>query len=104
MVKVGYYFCRAIKTLLIYSRFWSFLGKKKSCDYATVSVKTLYTFFNWLLSQQHGKNGRKRRGTKFASSLWTYWKVFRLVYKRAMHTKIDGKLSRSMHKVSLTLL
>ncbi|KAF1364477.1 hypothetical protein EJ07DRAFT_27239, partial [Lizonia empirigonia] len=41
----------------------------------------------------------ERRGTKFASSLGTYWKVFRLVYERATEIKLDGKMNRSMHKV-----
>ncbi|OCK73803.1 hypothetical protein K432DRAFT_311992, partial [Lepidopterella palustris CBS 459.81] len=31
--------------------------------------------------------------------LGTYWKVFRLVYKRATGVKLDAKLNRSMHKV-----
>ncbi|CAI9635546.1 unnamed protein product [Alternaria burnsii] len=34
-----------------------------------------------------------------ASSLGTYWKVFRLVYERATGARLDGKISRSMHKV-----
>lgn len=64
-----------------------------------MSVRTLHTFFDWLLNQRQGKGGRKRRGTKYASSLGTYWKVFRLVYERATGDKIDGKTNRSMHKV-----
>lgn len=81
------------------SRCWTFLGQQRLCDYTTVSIARLHTFFDWLLRQQCGKGGRKRRGTKFASSLGTYWKVFRLVYERATSSKIDGKLNRSMHKV-----
>ena len=66
-----------------------------------MSVRNLYTFFNWLLDQRRGKGGRRRRGTKHASSLGTYWKVYRLVFERATGTKIDGKLTRSMHKVTI---
>ncbi|KAI1664624.1 DUF3435 domain containing protein [Pyrenophora tritici-repentis] len=78
---------------------WIYLKKDHYRAYATVSVATLYTFFDWLLSQHQGKGGRKRRGTKLASSLGTYWKVFRLVYERATGVKLDGKMNRSMHKV-----
>ncbi|KAF1352703.1 hypothetical protein EJ07DRAFT_168822 [Lizonia empirigonia] len=78
---------------------WTYLKKDHYRAYTTVTVATLYTFFDWLLSQRHGKGGRKRRGTKLASSLGTYWKVLRLVYERATGIKLDGKMNRSMHKV-----
>ncbi|KAF1979399.1 hypothetical protein BU23DRAFT_447357, partial [Bimuria novae-zelandiae CBS 107.79] len=78
---------------------WTYLGRTDLRSHATVSVRTLYTFFNWLLDQRQGKGGRKRRGIKFASSLGTYWKVYRLVYERATSLKLDGKMNRSMHKV-----
>ncbi|KAH7119589.1 C2H2 finger domain protein [Dendryphion nanum] len=78
---------------------WTFIGKDSLRDYSTVSVRSLHTFFNWLLDQRRGKGGRRRCGTKHASSLGTYWKVYRLVFERATGTKIDGKLTRSMHKV-----
>ncbi|KAF2804456.1 uncharacterized protein BDZ99DRAFT_491224 [Mytilinidion resinicola] len=48
---------------------------------------------------RRGKRGRKLLGTKFASSFRTYWKVLRLVYKRATSNKINSKINRSMHKV-----
>ncbi|KAH8710290.1 hypothetical protein GQ44DRAFT_714462 [Phaeosphaeriaceae sp. PMI808] len=78
---------------------WTYLRKGHYRAYATVSVATLHTFFDWLLGQRRGKGGRKRRGTKLTSSLGTYWKVFRLVYERATGVKLDGKMNRSMHKV-----
>ncbi|KAF2682551.1 hypothetical protein K458DRAFT_307420 [Lentithecium fluviatile CBS 122367] len=78
---------------------WTYLRKDHYRAYATVSVATLYTFFDWLLGQRRGKGGRKRRGTKLTSSLGTYWKIFRLVYERATGVKLDGKMNRSMHKV-----
>ncbi|KAF2844244.1 hypothetical protein T440DRAFT_436700 [Plenodomus tracheiphilus IPT5] len=78
---------------------WTYLKEDRLRDYATVTVSTLYTFFDWLLNQRQGKGGRKRRGTKFASSLGTYWKVYRLVYERATSAKLDQKINRSMHKV-----
>jgi hypothetical protein len=68
--------------------------------YNDISLKFLRSFFDWLLSQRRGKAGRKRRGTKCASSLGTYWKVFRLAYERATGLKIDGKMNRPMHKVT----
>ncbi|KAF2844187.1 hypothetical protein T440DRAFT_35572, partial [Plenodomus tracheiphilus IPT5] len=78
---------------------WTYLREDRLRDLATVTVSTLYTFFDWLLNQRQGKGGRKRRGTKFASSLGTYWKVYRLVYERATSAKLDQKMNRSMHKV-----
>ncbi|KAF1964005.1 hypothetical protein BU23DRAFT_521662, partial [Bimuria novae-zelandiae CBS 107.79] len=78
---------------------WTYLGRTDLRSHMTVSVGTLYTFFSWLLDQRQGKGGRKRRGIKFASSLGTYWKVYRLVYERATSLKLDGKMNRSMHKV-----
>ncbi|KAF4480421.1 hypothetical protein CGGC5_v011005 [Colletotrichum fructicola Nara gc5] len=66
--------------------------------YATISTRLLHTFFDWFLSQKVGKDGRKKRGIRKKSSLGTYWKVFRLVYERAICNKVDSKLNRSMHR------
>jgi hypothetical protein len=60
----------------------------------------LRRFFDWRLHQKTGKGGRRKRGTKKSSSLGTNWKVFRLVYERAMGGKLDGKINRRMHKVA----
>ncbi|KAF2031734.1 hypothetical protein EK21DRAFT_99467 [Setomelanomma holmii] len=80
---------------------WTYLKKDyfHFRDYATVCLPSLYIFFDWLLNERWGKCGRRRRGTKFASSLRTYWKVSGLVYERATAEKLDAKTSRSMHKV-----
>ncbi|KAL4404021.1 C2H2 finger domain-containing protein [Colletotrichum abscissum] len=67
--------------------------------YATISTSIMHTFFDWLLNQKVGKDGRRKRGIKKKSSLGTYWKVFRLVYERAVGDKLDPKLNRSMHRV-----
>ncbi|CCF42280.1 C2H2 finger domain-containing protein [Colletotrichum higginsianum] len=67
--------------------------------YETLSIKLLYNFFDWYLSQKVGKDGRKRNGIKKKSSLGTYWKIFRLVFERAMGERIASKLGRSMRKV-----
>jgi hypothetical protein len=85
--------------MLTQSRFCSYIKKDPTEMYNAISLRSLYNFFDWLLSQRRGKGGRKRRGTKLASSLGTYWKVFRLVYERAIGAKIDGETTRSMHKV-----
>lgn len=61
--------------------------------YRRMDVRTLYTFFNWVLNQRRGKGGRRRQGLKFQSSLDTYWKIFRLVYEREMQEKIDRETS-----------
>ncbi|KAF1935777.1 hypothetical protein EJ02DRAFT_460087, partial [Clathrospora elynae] len=67
---------------------WTYLKKDQYRAYETVSVTTLHTFFDWLLSQRQGKGRRKRQGTKLASSLGT-----------AAGVKLDAKMNRSMHKV-----
>ncbi|KXH36374.1 C2H2 finger domain-containing protein [Colletotrichum salicis] len=69
----------------------------KEC-YAKISLSLMYNFFDWVMSQKVGKNGRKKRGIKKKSSLGTYWKVFRLVFERAVGEKINQKLNRSMHR------
>jgi hypothetical protein len=63
------------------------------------------TFFDWLLNQRYGNDhpGKKRRrvrGVRSASTLGTYWKVFRLVYERATDEKIKGEINRKIHRVS----
>ena len=67
--------------------------------YRKVSLRILYSFFDWLLNQKRTPNGRLMRKTKHKSSLGTYWKVYRLVYERATGKKINGPLNRGMHKV-----
>jgi len=64
-----------------------------------VSCRTLKAFFEWILNQRQGKGGRRLAGIQSASTLGTYWKVFRLVYERATGEKIEGKMNRHMHRV-----
>jgi hypothetical protein len=65
-----------------------------------VPRRTLKAFFEWMLNQRQGKVGRRLAGIQSASTLGTYWKVFRLVYERAAGEKIEGKMNRHMHRVS----
>jgi hypothetical protein len=65
-----------------------------------ISHRTLKAFFDWMLNQRRGKDGRKLAGIKSANTLGTYWKVFRLVHERATGEKIKGKINRKMHRVS----
>lgn len=65
-----------------------------------VSCRTLKSFFERMLNQRQGKGGRRLAGIQSASTLGTYWKVFRLVYERATGEKIEGKINRHMHRVS----
>ncbi|KAK2035837.1 C2H2 finger domain-containing protein [Colletotrichum somersetense] len=67
--------------------------------YKTLSIKILYNFFDWYLSQKVGKDGRKRSGIKKKSSLGTYWKIFRLVFESALGERISSKLGHSMRKI-----
>jgi hypothetical protein len=66
--------------------------------------RTLKAFFEWMLNQHEGKGGRRLAGIKSASTLGTYWKVFRLVHERATGEKIGGKMNRHMHRVSTASL
>ncbi|KZL70485.1 C2H2 finger domain-containing protein [Colletotrichum tofieldiae] len=66
--------------------------------YQTLSMKLLYNFFDWYLSQKVDKEGRERSGIKKKSSLGTYWKIFRLVFESAVGERIASKLGRSMRK------
>ncbi len=92
---------------------WFVLTIRWYCDFLkldpqkcfeSVSLKFLYFFFDWMLSQKEGKKGRKKRGTKKSSSLGTYWKVYRLVYERATGDKLNATMNRRMHRVGRPLL
>ena len=69
-----------------------------------ISRRTLKAFFEWTLNQRQGKGGRRLAGIQSASTLGTYWKVFRLVYEQANGEKIEGKMNRHMHRVSIAPL
>jgi hypothetical protein len=92
------------KLKLTRCRCWTYLKEERHRAYTTVSLRTLNTFFDWLLGRTTGKRGRKVRGTKIQSSLGTYWKVFRLVYERATGGKLDGTINRRMHRVCTPLV
>ncbi|KAJ4307349.1 hypothetical protein N0V88_000733 [Collariella sp. IMI 366227] len=81
-----------------WNNYCAYIRRDPHACFESVSVKLLYMFFDWLLNQKQGKNGRRLRGTKKKSSLGTYWKVFRLVYERVMTQKLDAKLNRQMHR------
>jgi hypothetical protein len=65
-----------------------------------ISRRTLKAFFEWMLNQRPGKGGRRLVGIKSASTLGTYWKVFRLVHERATGERIEAKMNRHMQRVS----
>lgn len=77
------------------------LGREPRECYQAISICVLYNYFDWSLHQKVGRNGRKKRGTKKRSSLGTHWKLFRLVFERAMDERIGSKLNRGMHKVGI---
>lgn len=81
------------------TKYCAYIDHDPRVCFESVSINVLYTFFDWILNQTQGKDGRKRRGTTKRSSLGTYWKVYRLVYERAMTRKLDAKLNRQMHRV-----
>lgn len=64
--------------------------KDAKTAFRIASQRDLYKFFNWWLKQTRGKNGRRLRGTKCASSLGTDWKLFRLVHQQAQERRLTG--------------
>ncbi|KAF3481524.1 uncharacterized protein GIQ15_04283 [Arthroderma uncinatum] len=79
--------------------FCAYLKKDVKEMYLKVDVVKIYTFFHWSLNQRRGKDGRRRQGLQYKSSLETYWKVFRLVYEREKQEKIDKETSRALVKL-----
>jgi hypothetical protein len=81
-------------------RYCKYIRKDPARMMQALSRRTLKAFFEWMLNQHEGKGGRRLAGIKSASTLGTYWKVFRLVHERATGEKIGGKMNRNMHRVS----
>lgn len=50
--------------------------------YIKVQVVNIFMFHNWSLHQLCEKEGRRRQGLKYKSSLETFWKIFRLIFER----------------------
>ncbi|OJD22957.1 hypothetical protein ACJ73_05688 [Blastomyces percursus] len=95
-------FCPVHLTAL-YS-YCKFLKTDAMSMYQQLDYRVLYTFFDWMLNQRRGKNGRRRQGIKCMSALNTYWKNFRTVYELEMHGKIDKDTSRHIVKNGMPLL
>ncbi|PVH68648.1 hypothetical protein DL98DRAFT_542250, partial [Cadophora sp. DSE1049] len=81
-----------------FHRYCKYVRKDPAQVMQAVSRRTLKAFFEWILNQRQGKGGRRLAGIQSASTLGTYWKVFRLVYERATGEKIEGKMNRHMHR------
>ncbi|KAF2105306.1 hypothetical protein BDV96DRAFT_655764 [Lophiotrema nucula] len=72
--------------------------------YSSGTLKLLGWIERQWNGQSVGTDGKRRRGIKQRSTLETYWKLFRLVYEMNTSERLDGKLSRQMHKVGDELL
>ncbi|KAK0726751.1 hypothetical protein B0T26DRAFT_747161 [Lasiosphaeria miniovina] len=83
----------------LWNKYYAWFEYDPQESFESVSLGSLYNFFDWLLGQKAGKNGRKKRGTKKSSSLGTYWKVYWLVYEKPTGAKLDAKLNQKMHRV-----
>ncbi|KAI9889389.1 MAG: hypothetical protein M1814_005325 [Vezdaea aestivalis] len=83
----------------LWRQYCAYTNRDSQSTFSNLSIGDLYSFFTWMLNQRRGKDGRRLRGTKIASSLSTYWKQFRLVFERATSEKIDPKVNRQMHRV-----
>lgn len=89
---------RSVYLTALYS-YCKFLKSDAKAMYQQLDYRVLYTFFDWMLNQRRGKNGRRRQGIKRKSALNTYWKNFRTVYELEMHEKIDKDTSRHIVKI-----
>ncbi|KAF1814282.1 hypothetical protein P152DRAFT_465179 [Eremomyces bilateralis CBS 781.70] len=83
-------------------QYCAYIGKDPKKMYQTISINVLHNFFHWLLSQRRGKEGRRLRGTKLASSLGTYWKIYWLTYERATGDKINGSTDDAWDAYGMT--
>lgn len=81
-------------------RFCVFLRKDPRVEFARMLISIMYIFLDWVLNLRRGKDGRRLPGTKYKSSLDTFWKVFRLVYERETSNKITKQMNRRMRRVS----
>lgn len=88
---------RSVNLTALYS-YCVFLKADENQMYQQLNYRVLYTFFYWMLNQRRGKEGRRRQGIKYRSSLITYWKNFRTVYELKMEKKVDKETSRLINK------
>jgi hypothetical protein len=58
-------------TLISY-RYCAFIKHDPQRAFESITLAFLNSFFDWLLSQRTGKDGRIKRGTAKSSSLGTY--------------------------------
>ncbi|KAJ6166764.1 hypothetical protein N7470_002211 [Penicillium chermesinum] len=74
-----------------------FYEKTLEKEFTRLSISIMYIFLDWVLNLRRGKDGRLPV-TKCKSSLDTFWKVFRLVYKRATSNKITKQMNGQMRR------
>jgi hypothetical protein len=70
----------------------------------SISRGDISSFFAWKLDQTRGTDKRRLRGTKSASSLDTYRKLFLRVYRKLVGKDMDSEMSRGTLSVSQTLV
>lgn len=84
------------------NRYCEVLERDPQQCYESLDINLIYNFFDWVLSQKVGKDGRRMRGVKKISALNTYWKYFLLAYNIAVGHKIDSRLADSMKNESVS--
>ena len=75
------------------------IRERFSQDVQVISLRVLYRFFHWLLTQRQGVKRRMTHGVKSANALGTYLKLVRLVYTRAVGWKIRRKINWQVHLI-----
>ena len=55
-----------------------------------ISPSTIKSFFEWVLSQRRGKDGRRLGGVRSEDSLRTYYKHFRQVCETVTGVELGG--------------
>lgn len=70
----------------------------------TAGKREFTLFLRWCLKLRRGKNGRRLKRIKKASTLDTNWKMFLRHYEQVNGDPMDAKLCRRMRKVRMNLL
>ncbi|CAG5188954.1 uncharacterized protein ALTATR162_LOCUS12066 [Alternaria atra] len=70
----------------------------------SISRGDISSFFAWKLDQTRGTDKRRLRGTKSASSLDTYRKLFLRVYRKLVGKDMDSEMSRGTLSVTKKLI
>ena len=83
-------------------RYCTFQALDAAKGYDEISPQFIHGFLSWVCDQRRGKEGRRRPGIKYASSLETFWKGYLIVYKIETGRKLDPMIQVNGQDVNLT--